>query len=198
MPIASSLAIVLAAGRGRRMGGPKALLPVLGKPLLVEVAEAWLGAGVEEVAAVVNEEVLAALAEEAVRWRWIGPVTADAPMMESVRRGLEEALASKRRWIFLQPVDTGPPSPRVVQRLHRALQENPEGRALVARPVEGGRGGHPLLLDGSALDRIPWRDATSLRSALASLSSGQVLRVEVGDPSILRNWNRPEDLPDAS
>lgn len=48
-------AIILAAGAGRRMGGPKALLPVAGGTLLQRIVRTALGAGCHPVIAVVGD-----------------------------------------------------------------------------------------------------------------------------------------------
>ncbi len=213
MRIDSSVALVLAAGQGRRMGGPKALLQWQGRTLLEAVAEAYLEAGVPLVVAVVNpripphlpsnwsrleEDERADVArEETGRFCWTGPVSAEKPMMESVRWGLQAILPLRRQWIFLHPVDTGPPPPSVVEQLHRRLSEHAgkDRRAIAAKPTSGGRGGHPLLLHARALERLPWQEAPTLRDALSVLDSEEMLRVETTDARVLRNWNRPEQLP---
>jgi bifunctional UDP-N-acetylglucosamine pyrophosphorylase/glucosamine-1-phosphate N-acetyltransferase len=67
---ASNLAIILAAGKGKRMGSdlPKVLLPVCGRPMLRYVVDAVRAAGVERMAVVIGhrgELVRQELANEA-------------------------------------------------------------------------------------------------------------------------------------
>ena len=184
-------ALVLAAGRGRRMGVSKALLPHEGSFLLHRIARAYLDFGVRAVHAVVNDEVARTLCEHP-------PLSglflheggdAEAPMMDSVLRALSIASAEAFRAFFLQPVDSGPPSLGVLRQLQVALADG-----LVVKPTYHGQGGHPLAFTQEAGRRIRDLKGESLRARLRELEAHAVVRVEVDDQKVLRNWNAPEDL----
>jgi CTP:molybdopterin cytidylyltransferase MocA len=184
-------AFVLAAGRGRRMGLPKALLKFEGSLLLQRVARAYLEFGVREVHVILSDEITGALREFPEVKGLVLHAGADpnAPMMESVRRAFRIVQELHCSAFFLQPIDTGPAEASVLRQLQSALADT-----LVAKPVHDGRGGHPLALSGQALARFNWQTASSLRDCLHHLNENELRRVEVDDASVLRNWNRPEDL----
>jgi len=187
-----SAAFVLAAGRGRRMGSPKALLRIEGSLLLQRIATAYLEFGVPEIHAILNDEVAENL-KGSIESKGLvlhAGNDASAPMMESVRRAFRIAQSRECSAFFLQPIDTGPIASSVLGKLQTAL-----AHALVAKPVHRGRGGHPLALTRNALSRLNWEAADSLRDCLRGLNGSELRRVEVDDASVLRNWNRPEDLP---
>lgn len=173
------------------MGLPKALLKFEGTLLLQRVATAYLEFGVREVHVVLSDEISETLQEYPELKGLVLHAGADpsAPMMESVRRAFRIAQELKCSAFFLQPIDTGPAGASILPQLQSALT-----RALVAKPVHDGRGGHPLALKREALARFDWQSAKSLRDCLHQLNEKELRRVEVDDASVLRNWNRPEDL----
>lgn len=187
-----SAAFVLAAGRGRRMGSPKALLKIEGSLLLQRIATAYLEFGVPEVHAILNDDVAKNLKGIIESKGLVLHAGADSssPMMESVRRAFRIAQTRGCGAFFLQPIDTGPIQSSVLRQLQAVL-----AHALVAKPLYQGRGGHPLALTRESLSRLNWEAAVSLRDCLRGLNGSELKRVEVDDASVLRNWNRPEDLP---
>jgi CTP:molybdopterin cytidylyltransferase MocA len=199
-------AYILAAGRSRRMGRPKALLPWRGENLLCAIARRYHEAGARSIWGLVAEDTGRALQRN---WSRTSPpgdpsdpfaeiglvliteVDPEQPMMDSVRRAFEHATTRSAGSFFLQPVDAGVPSREVLELLVHGL-----GDALVAKPQHRGRGGHPLLLSTRALERMEWRTADSLRDAIRTLPASSVRRMECEDAGVLHNWNRPEDLED--
>ena len=184
-------ALVLAAGKGSRMGVSKALLLLDGSFLLHRIARAYLDFGLRAVHAVVNDEVARTLRAQPSLPGLIlheGAI-ADAPMMDSVLRALDIAATGTHEAFFLQPVDSGPPAPRVLKKLQEAL-----GDCLVAKPTCCGKGGHPLALTREAAVRIRDANGESLRARLRQLEAHELRRIEVDDATVLRNWNAPEDL----
>lgn len=143
-------AIILAAGEGRRMGGPKALLPIDGTTFLAHVSRLFarpdialvvvvLGAEAERVRreAGLDDEVRVAVNE---RWR--------EGMLSSVWCGLDVAESQGVDAVLLHPVDNPLVRPATVDAVLAALAAG----ALVAVPSHGGRRGHPA---GFARDAWP-------------------------------------------
>jgi CTP:molybdopterin cytidylyltransferase MocA len=97
---------VLAAGRGWRMGGPKALMSASGMPWWRLQALALDSIGVRGLW-VVNREVFAAMGADAPR---AVIADADAPMFESIRTGIAALQAEPIDAVFILPVDV--PAPR--------------------------------------------------------------------------------------
>jgi molybdenum cofactor cytidylyltransferase len=159
-----SIAVVPAAGRSRRMGGEKLLLPWRDRTVIEQTLGAWRASAVEHIVVVVHPaddrlaEVCTRLAAD------IAVVAADAPppeMKDSILLGLAEA---RRRfqpgprdvWL-MAPADLPTLSPAVIDQLLAAHQPD---RPAILLPVFEGRTGHPAL--------FPW----PLSDAVAALPEG--------------------------
>ncbi|MGQ3354289.1 MAG: NTP transferase domain-containing protein [Phreatobacter sp.] len=137
-------AIVLAAGRSTRMGGPNKLLAeIAGRPLVRHAAEAALGAGLAAVLVVTGHQeaaVRAALAGLPVRF------VHNADFAEGLSTSLRSGIAALGEDIDGAVVLLGD-MPRIssglVGRLAAAFAPA-EGRHIVV-PVAGGRRGNPVL-----------------------------------------------------
>jgi CTP:molybdopterin cytidylyltransferase MocA len=162
MPV---VGVVLAAGRGRRIGGPKALLRIDGATFLERVAVRLRRPGVAEVLAVVAADagdVLRAAAAAGL------PVVAnpapDEGMLGSILLGLSAAEAQGATAVLIHPVDHPLVEPDTVDDVLEAL----DGGARVAVPSYAGRRGHPAGFAASA-----W---PALRAASPAVGAVQVLR----------------------
>src|SRR6187455_1164650 len=101
------VAVVLAAGAGRRMGGPKALLRVAGEPFLARAGRVLARPGVASVVAVIGHEAERVAAEAAAPagvTLLVNPAY-ETGMLSSILRGLEEAQARGAGAVLLHPVD---------------------------------------------------------------------------------------------
>jgi CTP:molybdopterin cytidylyltransferase MocA len=185
-------AVILAAGRGRRVGGPKALLPVPGGTFLSRVAALCREAGCDALLVVTApppDPVAAAAARE-------GLPTAENPrpdrgMFSSVQAGLA-ASGTPEGGVLVFPVDHPHVRVETVRRLLDAGRRAPPGSW--ALPLHDGRPGHPVWLDARAVQAVlAWDPAGTLREALAG-SGLRSLAVPVADPGVRRNVNLVSDL----
>lgn len=183
--------IVLAAGRGRRLGGPKALLcwPLLPQKWIVPLGAAHVEARHEsDRVLVVTRADLAAVLRQVAPTTFAPPgkgrlVASEAPdelgpagsLAAAVTHGVAGELA------LVTPVDCPPASGKTVQALLEALETQPD--ALAAKPRYEGRGGHPVALRRVALDRYRQPDPPPLRDHLRSLGE-RVLSVSVADATV--------------
>jgi nicotine blue oxidoreductase len=185
------LAVVLAAGEGRRMGGPKALLPLAGGTFLVHACTALARPGVEGVIVVLGAEATRVTAEA-------GPFAADRVvvndrwrdgMLTSLWAGLDSAEAQGADAVLVHPVDNPYVRPRTVEAVVAALV----GGATIAVPSHGGRRGHPAAFARTAWPALRTADpARGARSVLAD-HPGWVVHVEAG-PDCLVDVDTPADL----
>lgn len=190
------VAIVPAAGRSRRMGRPKLLLPFGGSTVVGSLVAALRRGGVERIVLVVSPG-----GRRLARWgEGAGLEVALNPdpgrgMLSSVQAGLEalggaEGLADRRQVLLVSPADLPALDPGTVERLVRQRQET---GALLALPVHRGRRGHPLAVAPSLVPEIARLDlAVGLRQLL-DRHPGEVLEVAVEDPGAVHDVDTPED-----
>jgi CTP:molybdopterin cytidylyltransferase MocA len=189
--------LVLAAGEGRRMGGPKALLrDESGTPWVVRTVRVLQQGGVDDVVVVVGAaagEVRSALLAAVRPGEGVRVVAADdwaEGMGASLRAGLR-ALAGRGdvTAALVCVVDTPGLNADVVRRV-AALA----GADVLARATYDGKPGHPVLL-GSAHFRAIVDDAGGDVGARDYLSRHEARAVECGDLADGADVDAPEDLP---
>lgn len=181
--------LLLAAGQGRRMGGPKALLRTeAGGPTLLErglralhdggcgEVLAVLGAGAEEAAAAVPTGVRVVTA---ARWR--------EGLGASLRAGLAALADSDAEAALVLLVDLPDVGADVVARVLAA--GSGDGRAALARAAYHGVPGHPVLLGRDHWDEVAV-SASGDRGARDYLASRDVALVECGDLATGRDVDR--------
>ena len=185
--------VLLAAGRGRRMGRLKQLLP-WGETTIVAAAFDALaghcGAGMVLVAGEDADAVEGALSGRAFQ---LVRGDSDVEQIESARLGLQRALELPRvERVFLHPADHPViPEPVLDALLVRAEAET----ALI--PTCRGRGGHPVLIPaGVAASIVSWprgKEGGGLRAYWES-HPHLVQRVEFPDaPGLIMDLDTPED-----
>ncbi len=142
--------LLLAAGAGRRYGGPKALVVEDGEPWVVRAAHALLDGGCGDVLVVTGadaeqvEELLASHTDGRVATTRCG--TWEQGMGESLRAGLT-ALSTRGRTVPLRVVVHLVDLPDVGAAVGaRLLAASSGGTADLARAAYDGRPGHPGLL----------------------------------------------------
>jgi CTP:molybdopterin cytidylyltransferase MocA len=184
------VAIVLAAGAGRRMGGPKALLGIDGTTFLARACERLARPGVGHVVAVLGHAAERVRAQggapDGVRLL-VNPRHEDG-MLGSILCGLDEAERLGGDALLLQPVDHPLVAAATVDRVVDALR----GGATIAVPSWEGRRGHP-----AGFARSCW---PALRAASPAQGARAVLRDRAdsvshvpGDPGCVAGIDTPED-----
>lgn len=184
------VAILLAAGEGRRMGAPKALLPMRGTSFLAWSAALLARPGVSSVVAVLGHEAARVAAE--------CPLPAGARavvnegyrdgMLSSIWRGLDAAEAEGAEAVLLHLVDHPLVAEDTVDRVIEALRAG----ARIAVPSHAGRRGHPSGFARSAWPAL--RAASKERGARGVLlDHGDWIVHVAGDPGCLAGIDTPED-----
>ena len=186
-------AVVLAAGGSSRMGSPKGLTPIRGMPAVARVAIAARQGGCDPVIVVTGSN--APLVAE--RARPAGAKVVENPSWALGRSTSLKAalphLPAGAAALLVFPVDHPLVGAPVVRALIAALAGRADADAAV--PVHGGRRGHPVLLAARLLPEIAaLGDDEPLRTVMHR-EGRVVVEVPVEDDSVLRNLDRPEDLP---
>jgi molybdenum cofactor cytidylyltransferase len=218
--MSGTAALLLAAGESRRMGRMKALLPWppkggSGGTLLAHQITALKAAGVDRVVVVLGHQadLLRAAVEPLLRGgvrrgpgyagsrgRPSGVSCAVNPhymqgKTTSIKAGLAVLGPEVPDLLLILNVD----QPRSADTLRRLLEQHRRGGCLITVPTYQGKGGHPLVLDGSLFDELREIDEASegLR-AVVRRHQDSLQRVELEAPEVLWDLNTPEQYQAAA
>ncbi len=182
-------AILLAAGRSRRMGAFKPLLAFGGSTVIECCINNLRAAGVDEIVVVVAhraEDVQQQLKEYDVRF--VLNQNPDSEMSASIALGVEQ-VSSNAKGLFVALADHPAVPPEVIRIL---IDEWKRGATLV-QPEHAGRGGHPVLIDLAYRDELLNLDPAQGLRALFTAHREQVRRVPVESAYVARDMDTWED-----
>jgi molybdenum cofactor cytidylyltransferase len=186
--------VVLAAGASTRMGRPKQLLPIAGRPLLQHVVDAALASSLDEVIVVLGhraDEIEAAL-DLADRARAITNPDFAEGQITSLRCGVAAANATARAVAILLGDQPSLRSQAIDAMVGAFLAAG----ARAARPVfpdAGGRPGHPVLLAREIFCELdPLRGDQGARTLFSEPRNGVIEIPVAGEPP--PDIDTPEDL----
>lgn len=131
-----NLALVVAAGRGHRLGGgtPKQYLPLAGLPLLRHSLAAFLShPRIDAVAAVIAADDRALYESAAAGLGLLPPITGGATRQDSVRNGLEALAAGNPARVLIHDAARPFVDSAIIDRVLDALDRTPA--AIAAVPV---------------------------------------------------------------
>lgn len=185
-------AVILAAGRSRRMGREKALLPFGPSTAIERILAALAGAGVSRVVVVTRADLAPAIAagRPAGAEIVVNPQP-DGEMLDSIRLGARE-LASSLEAFFVWPVD----HPAVAGTTIAALVAVAD-RRLAAIPTHGDRRGHPALVGMDLKEELLALPAGLGLRELWRSRAESVREIPVPDPGVVANVDTPEGYADA-
>ncbi|MEX2621655.1 MAG: NTP transferase domain-containing protein [Egibacteraceae bacterium] len=188
-PVAGML---LAAGGGRRLGGPKALVQMDGEPLVERGVRLLVDGGCDPVVVVLGAAADAVLsqchlhpARPVVNHRWA------RGMSTSLREGLDALEASAAGAVVVALADQPQVGPEAVRRLAAAWRDG--GRLVVAAYAGSPR--NPVLVD-RAWWPSAWAAATGDQGvrALQHARPELVTLIECGDTGSAADLDTAEDL----
>jgi molybdenum cofactor cytidylyltransferase len=183
-------AIVLAAGESRRMGRPKLLLPFGERTIIETVVNNAVQSKADEVLVVLGSD-----AEE------IAERIRDLPVKTSINPNFRQGMLSSIQWGFeTLPEDTRailvmlgdqPLIPSSV--IDRMIDAHKQTQKSIILPVCNKKRGHPILIDMKYRDEVKRLSPDIGLRALAHNHTEDILEVEVGTSSILRDIDTVED-----
>ena len=188
-----SVAVVTAAGSAERFGGKKLLALVDGEPLLDRTIRSLLDGGVGEVIVVVGADARAELERDvnALNDPRVRPVENPDPsrgMFSSIQEGVRTAQGDV---LLVLPGDMPFVQPATVRTV---LDVWALKRGIVS-PRHNGKRGHPVAMPLALRDEIAATDPTSNLHEVIKKHLDDRTDVDVDDPGINRDIDRPEDLP---
>ena len=188
--------LIPAAGKSRRMGRPKLLLPLAELTVVEHVLNAMRSAGVADVLVVVapDADVLANLATAA--GAHVLRLAEDTPDMRATclhgLAWLNEHFQPQDDdgWLLL-PADHPTVRPDVVRSLLAAAQENGDKKIFV--PTHEGRRGHPTWLSWAHVAAIRAMPSEQGLNAFIRSRAPETLELSWPSDEILRDLDTPED-----
>lgn len=185
--MAHILGIVLAAGRSRRMGRPKALLRLGDRSFLRATVEALSAGGCHDVVVVVASADIEAEAWSAgagAEWN----EARDSEQIDSLRIGLRAAPAYATAAV-VHPVDHPLVDPATVRALIDAHGAHP---GAIVRPVHDGHPGHPTLFPRPVWPMLLDRSLPHGARSVVEAASTEVVDVPVPDRGVVADIDTPE------
>jgi molybdenum cofactor cytidylyltransferase len=182
-------AILLAAGRSRRMGAFKPLLPFGDSTVIECCIDSLRGAGIDNIVVVVGHRERD-IREQLKHSQVTFAVNADpdSEMSASIALGVEQV--TSHAWALLLALVDHPAVPLEVNR--HLIEEWRRGATLV-QPEYAGRGGHPVLIDMAYRDELLALDPAQGLRALFAAHREKVRRVPVASPYVARDMDTWED-----
>ena len=183
-------AIVLAAGRSRRMGQFKPLLPFGNRTVVDHCIDNLRRGGVDTIVAVVGHraaDIQSHLRLDDASFA-VNPEP-DSEMSVSVACGVSR-VPVKAKAILITPVDH-PAVPSTV--VARIIEEWKTGKAGLVVPTWNGRGGHPVLVDASFRNELLHLNPKRGLRHLFESHPSQVTRLAVDSPYIARDMDTWDD-----
>ncbi|MCZ2126919.1 MAG: nucleotidyltransferase family protein [Anaerolineales bacterium] len=177
-------AIVLAAGKSRRMGRPKMLMRWGETTVLNHIVQTLRKAGIEDVIAATNSEIAPRLENCDVRV----VLNDEGGMLQSAQIGLR-ALKPSARAALICLGDQPQMEESSARSVCEAYQKN---QAKLVAPSYRLRRGHPWLVDKSLWAEILAMQNGTLRDFL-NAHANEVEYVELDAPSVLQDLDTPND-----
>jgi molybdenum cofactor cytidylyltransferase len=181
--------IILAAGAGRRFGGPKQLAELRGRPLLEHAVEAMCCVpAIERIVVVLGSHAAEIL--ERVEFFDAEPIVCEdwsEGMSASLRCGLDALAPDAPDAVMITLGDQPRITPQVI-----AMVLDPGGRAPAVRATYGGVPGHPVLVRRRLIGRL--RELRGDRGAREVLAGVKVANLEAGHLCRPDDVDTPEQL----
>lgn len=187
------LAIVLAAGRGRRVGGPKALLDLGGVTALQRVLTALRAGGLETIRVVLGAEAERVVAEVDLTGVELAH-TADVERGQtaSLKAGLALAPVDGSGFV-VHPVDVALIDGDSVARLLSAFVQRAAAHAIVVPSVAGQRG-HPAFFAASLAAEFAVLADDEPAHHIVRRDPARVHHLVMDRPWLLRDLDQPADV----
>jgi molybdenum cofactor cytidylyltransferase len=189
------IGVILAAGRGRRMGRTKQLVPwptAEGTKPLIAAAYDAIRPICNEMVVVLGHEadaVAAALGDRRFHRAISNP---DAPMFDSIRTGLDTARnIDPIATMVLQPGDHPSVAPATLTALLNCSLQRP---VVAIVPEYGSRGGHPVIIPPAVAALVIQSDCPEGVGQFWAEHPELCHRLPVDDPTILRDIDTPGDV----
>jgi molybdenum cofactor cytidylyltransferase len=184
-------AVVLAAGESRRMGRPKALLPIEGQTFIERIVSALGQAGLEKIFVVLGHNA-ETMTQKIAHLPVTVLVNPDYPMgqLSSLQVALRYLRADEDcHGILVHLVDHPYIDPRLVKLLTARFLES--GKLIVVPRFDGKRG-HPVIFARSLFDELLHAPLEQGAKAVVNAHRAETLEIDTADEGITLDIDTPE------
>jgi CTP:molybdopterin cytidylyltransferase MocA len=185
--------IVLAAGASRRMGRPKALLPIADDTFVTRLVRTLRQGGADTIVVVVGAEAdaIAAALEHAGAAATIAvnPRPEDG-QLSSLVVGIEALSGVDAAGALVCLVDAPLVRAATVARLIETFRRT---GAPIVRPRSGDRHGHPVLFSRALFDELRCADRAVGAKAVVRAHTGEIAAVDVDDEGAFVDIDTPDE-----
>lgn len=184
-------AVVLAAGESRRMGCPKALLPIEGQTFIERIVTALGDAGLEKIFVVLGHNA-ETMAQKIAHLPVTVLVNRDYPMgqLSSLQVAVRYLRADQDcQGILVHLVDHPYIDPRLVKLLAARFAES--GKLIVV-PSFGGKRGHPVIFARSLFDELLDAPLEQGAKVVVNAHRAETLEINTADEGITLDIDTPE------
>ncbi|WP_375755979.1 NTP transferase domain-containing protein [Corallococcus exercitus] len=183
-----AVAIILAAGKARRMSHPKALIEHEGgKSFLQSLASTFGKAGCGVLGVVGSDEAM--VREQHPSLELVTSRDWEKSLLSSVKAGLEAAMAEDADVMLLHPVDMPALRVTTVKSMLKDMERGGTEGVMAIRPEYDNATGWPVVLSRGAARKLFEAEGEDLEAALKALNPR---RLNVKDPGVIVNINTPE------
>ncbi len=184
-------AIVLAAGRGERLGTIKPLVPIDGEQALTRVIHTIKEAGIKDIVVVLGHAAEMVQAQvDFTGCRVVINPRYETGMAGSLIRGIE-SVSPAAQGVLIFHADM----PTVRAETIRAVIQRAKQGARIAAPSRRGQRGFPVFLHRSCFQELlPTLTGDVGARRYISSHAEELVLVEVDDQGAIRDIDRPEDL----
>ncbi len=185
-------AVVLAAGKGTRMGGAKMTALLGDKPLVRYTHEAAAASNAGPLITVMGHDATkVSLALQGIDTHCVQNPDFARGMATSLKVGIAAVPESSAGALILLG-DMPHVTPAIINRLLVAFADNPLAKAVV--PMVGGQRGNPILIGRALFEAVMSLEGDMGARKLLDAADGDVIEVVIDDAAVLNDVDTPETL----
>ena len=184
-------AILLAAGKSKRMGGENKLAKKIeGIPLIKHSVKNILASSIDELIVILGyqKEIIEKIIDKNERIKFVFNVNFESGMASSIKIGLNN-LSEKTEAFFICLGDM----PMVNSNIYNQLIQSKNNKEIIV-PTYKGQQGNPILFSKSIKEKIMAIQGDVGAKKILELNKNEILNVEVGNQSIRKDFNTKDDF----
>jgi len=185
------VAVVLSGGESRRMGRPKALLPIGDVSFLERIVKSLQAAKVEKIVVVLGHNA-AEIETKIAHLPVTVVVNPDYPQgqLSSLTAGIRSLQAEKVDGILVHLVDHPFVNPALVNRMIESFYRS---KKLIVVPKWKGKRGHPVIFSRRLFDELLRAPLNEGAKSVVHAHAAETLEIETDEEGITFDIDTPED-----